>query len=129
VVAWRLGGRHHGVCEVVGERPGRSGRGCCGEPYPYRGAAGWVNGCGCNPADTVTLAHAPVVSVEDVRIAGVSLPDDAYVLIPPNRLVRCDGGAWPACQLLHQPDDADGVLVVDYTWGIETCIPFSYCHV
>jgi hypothetical protein len=66
----------------------------------------------------VTLGNAPIMSIEDVRIGGVPLSTDAYALIPPNRLVRRDGGRWPSCQLLQLPDDAADVLVVDYTWGV-----------
>lgn len=120
-VAWRLGGRQHGVCDTHGERPGRLNRAnrCSGLAQPARTPAGWVNtGCSCRPASVATLAHTPVVAVTDVRIGGESLDPTAYAVVAPNRLVRRDGGAWPACQLLDSHDDGDGVLVVDYTWGV-----------
>jgi hypothetical protein len=116
-VTWALAGRQHGVCALEGERPGRVRRAnrCA---RPYRNSSGnWVNGCACSPVDVVLLGQTPVVSIEEVRIGGEVLEVGGYELVGSNRLVRRDGGHWPACQLLHLPDGDPQVLEVDYTWG------------
>jgi hypothetical protein len=118
-VAWALGGRQHGICSVENERPGRVRHGYgCSRPGRVNGT--WTNSCVCAAASTVTLGHTPVVSIEDVRIGGASLVQGVdYELVRPNRLVRRDGGVWPADQLLHLDDGDLDVLVVDYTYGAE----------
>lgn len=106
-IAWALSGRRAGVCEITGERPGRLNDQCC-PSSPC--------GCGCPNPSTVWLAGAPVVSVDEVRIAGDVITD--FVLVAPNRLVRLTPERWPSCQLVNADPDDDDVLVVDYTWGI-----------
>ena len=116
-VAWTLAGRRHGSCQVTGERPARRrGRDRC-QPLTVAAWAAW-HGCTCNGPAEVALGHSPVTAVDDVRIGGVSLAAADYALVGSNRLVRRDGGRWPACQLLDLPDTSADVLVVDYTWGV-----------
>lgn len=118
-VAWALGGRRHGLCPVTGERPGRPRwRSCCLTRSAYRWNGEWRNGCSCKRLPIVQLAGDPVDSIQAVRIGGVVLDPSAYHQLSGNRLIRRDGGSWPACQLLDEPDDAEDVLVVDYTWGV-----------
>jgi hypothetical protein len=129
-VAWVLGGRRHGVCEITGERPGRVGQAtCCGRQqvaYPTSPGVGgsWMipscgcgSGCGCRDAATATLGCTPVHEITEIRIGGETLDPSAYTLVQPNTLIRRDGGLWPLCQQLGDDDDDPGVLVVDYTCG------------
>ena len=85
---------------------------------PYVSGGNWYNNgaCGC-PGDctcsrlcTATL-QGPVHEVVQVRVDGQVLPPDTWRLLTGDRLARVDGGCWPSCQDLAQPD-ADGFTVV-----------------
>lgn len=120
-IAWTLAGRRHGLCSVVGERPGRFNRTpCVTRTGGIVCTCCWTTstGCRCQPAPTVLVGNGFVRSIDDVRIGGVSLATDAYRLVKGRRLVRTDGKKWPACQLPQHDDDHEDVLVVDYTWGV-----------
>lgn len=110
-VGWALGGRQHGICTVTAERPVRENLRC---------RCIYACSCACRPAPTVLLGYGPVVAVSEVRIGGVVVPSTGYRLTGATKLQRVstDHMLWPACQAADEPDDAAGVLVVDYTWGV-----------
>ena len=132
---WAWSGRVFGVCEHT-IRP------CFRPPdrtSTYRGRDGgaglaywpglvdgrWTNGpCGCGTQDCTCTSKAdvplpgPVFSVLDVRVDGVSLPEDAYVVRNNRWLRRVDGDTWPQDQDLSALDDAAGAFAVTYMRGI-----------
>lgn len=127
-LGWTLSGRRYGVCAIEGERPGRVGdrrSGCVQQVASPGGsrclcACCGAGACGCPGVSQVIVGRVgPIVAVDEVRIAGEVLDPSAYALLDGRRLVRRDGGTWPACQLLGRDDDDEDVLVVDYRWGIE----------
>jgi hypothetical protein len=52
--------------------------------------------CSCSCAPTVLLT-GPVGRIDEVKVNGVVLPEDAYHVEDGNQLVRLDGEGWPAC--------------------------------
>jgi hypothetical protein len=54
------------------------------------------SGCDCSAVHSVLLI-GPVGRVDSVVVDGVELPQNAYRVENGTRLVRIDGGAWPAC--------------------------------
>jgi hypothetical protein len=53
-------------------------------------------GCSCSQTPTVRLA-GPVGRIDEVKIDGLVVPQNAYRVENGNRLVRTDGGTWPSC--------------------------------
>lgn len=53
-------------------------------------------GCDCGAVHSVQLV-GPVGRVDEVKVNGVVLPQNAYRVENGHRLVRIDGGTWPAC--------------------------------
>lgn len=81
----------------------------------YNNLCGCEGDCSCSRLCTVTLP-GPVHLVESVSIGCEVLPASAWRLITGDRVARVDGGCWPACQDLGQPD-ADG-FTVTYQRGV-----------
>lgn len=54
------------------------------------------NGCDCASVSSVLLI-GPVGRIDSIVINGVELPQNAYRVENGSRLVRTDGGQWPAC--------------------------------
>jgi hypothetical protein len=70
--------------------------------------------CSCTYVPTVNLP-GPVDSVTEVWIDGVQLDADAYRVDNHSKLIRVDGGDWPACQdMLSDPTvpGTDSFMVV-----------------
>lgn len=132
---WQASGQRYGLCEYT-IRPCR--RDCFGSGWPFWGgswwewtgqttwpqpilyAGNWYNltcggGCGdscsCFVLEEVYLP-SPVAAVTQVLIDGAVMPTGSYMLQDYRKLVRTDGGMWPACQDLSQPDTAEN------TWSI-----------
>ena len=92
---------------------------------PYVSASGaWVNSCGCGaPADcgcsmlSEVILPAPVGEIVEVWLDGAVLDADAYRVDNGNRLVRTDGGIWPACQNLAEDAHGDTAFSVTYYRG------------
>lgn len=127
---WRWTGQVYGLCEVT-VRPSR----VCPPGSTYRGVprSGWtpvliagqwrnigcgscLSLCGCDHVPTVVLPH-PVHQVHEVQIDGVILDPTAYRVDARRRLVRQDGGEWPAVQDLSRPAGDEGTWTVRFDWG------------
>lgn len=91
--------------------------------YPHIEDGRWVNsvcggsGCSCPSLSEIVLPGL-VASVASVTEDGVAL-DGTVWRLDGNRIVRLDGGRWPACQDMRLPEDAPGALVVRYIPGVE----------
>jgi hypothetical protein len=91
---------------------------------PYIGPSGaWINGCGCRAAECGCSALSEVVlpayagQIVEVWLNGEVLDPTAYRVDNGNRLVRTDGGSWPACQNLAQDAHGDEAFSVRYYTG------------
>ena len=92
---------------------------------PYIGADGlWRNGCGCTTSTACGCTglsevrlEGPVGRVVRVTIDGVQLDPTAYRIDNGDRLVRTDGGVWPASQDMALPPTEVGTFAVEYFRG------------
>lgn len=97
--------------------------GTIGMLNPYITGGRWVNGCGCRSggcgceALSEVILPGPVGSITEVWIDGAALPRGAYKVLNGNRLVRTDGGEWPACQSLALNDHDPEAFSVTYYRG------------
>lgn len=135
-ILYSLTGRRFGVCQLT-IRPCR--RNCFDTLWPFPGnwwmwgqwprplfyQGVWYNmtcgqcpgnTCSCNIIDEAYLP-APVASVDTVKVDGVTLPTSAYQLRDYRILQRIDGGKWPICNDLTQPDSATGTWSVTLSFG------------
>jgi hypothetical protein len=134
-VLYNLSGQQFGLCELT-VRPCR--RDCDGGPFNwgswwewggvwprpllYQGA--WYNltcgGC-AGTCSCVALSEAwlpgPVNTVTMVMLNGSPMPSGSYRVDDFRKLVRTDGGMWPICQDLTQPDTAADTWSVTFTYG------------
>lgn len=100
--------------------------------HPHINSQGnWVNSCGCAAGDcsctalSEVILPGPVGDVLEVLLDGAVLDPTAYRVDNGNRLVRTDGGIWPACQNMaaptvpadDAPDEALGTFEVTYYQG------------
>lgn len=133
---WTLSGRRWGPSCPLTIRPCR--RSCLDQApvTPQWGAAGpwlpyidstglWRNAsvCGCRSDCSCTelcevRLETPVYDIISVQVDGELLPEDAYRVDAPARLVRTDGGCWPECQDMAAPDGAEGTFAVTYRTGL-----------
>lgn len=97
--------------------------GIIGRWAPYISGGRWYNACGCTRSDDCSCSSlsevvlpGPVGGIESVTIDGEALPATAYRVDNGNRLVRIDGGVWPACQDMSLPS-GEGVFEVAYYRG------------
>lgn len=88
-------------------------------PFPYLYAGKWYNlGCGtCGDSCSCTelsevILPGNVVSILSIKMDGTPMVTGSYRVDNGNRLLRTDGGRWPVCQNMSQPDTAAG------TWSI-----------
>jgi len=86
-------------------------------PYLWNGS--WVNSCGCQTDCACTALEelvlpAPVGRIDSVLVDGQALPGTSYRLDNGNRLVRLDGGSWPACQDMALAPTEPGTMAVTY---------------
>lgn len=84
----------------------------------------WFNVCGCSgPSDCgcSTLSQVrlpgPIGEVIEVRLDGVVVTPSAYRVDNFDRLVRTDGGVWPACQDMAKDLTEEGTFAVKYVQG------------
>lgn len=134
-VVWALSGRRFGFCSTE-LRPCR--RACMDDgalaawsawswPYPslpvHDGGLWWNLSCGCDTAcgctalSSVRLPRGPVVSVDLVKVDGLSLPISGYRVDNWRDLVRLGGSQFPLCQDMLADDSALGTWSVSYTYG------------
>jgi hypothetical protein len=93
---------------------------------PYIGNGGqWLNACGCKSTDSCSCVTVQEVIlpkstgfIREVSIDGAVLDPSAYRVDNGNRLVRTDGGTWPACQDMNL-DGGEGTFIVIYQEGAE----------
>lgn len=89
---------------------------------PHLTGGNWVNSCGCGTGDcsctslSEVLLPGPVGDVVSVSVDGVTLDRADYRVDNGYRLVRTDGGVWPACQDMAATSGA-GVFEVTYYQG------------
>lgn len=91
------------------------------DTYPLPALIGgkWYNlGCGicgdvcsCTEMSEVILP-GDVVSIVSIKMDGTPMVTGAYRVDNGNRLLRTDGGRWPACQNMNLPDTQAG------TWSV-----------
>lgn len=135
-ILWRRSGRRYGLCTVT-LRPCK--RDCLpagpwlpmlGEvspswqwPFPALVAGAWMNiacgcrsGCSCTVVEEVRLPY-PVAEIVTVTVDGSVLPSSAYRVDDWRMLVRLDGGSWPRCNDLTQPDTEAGTWSVEASYG------------
>jgi hypothetical protein len=91
---------------IGGSRPLLSGCGCTPD-------GGW---CGCTGHSSVRLPNTPVVTVDEVLLDGVAVPETDYKIVDDAWVVRIDGGSWPCCQRPLASTE-HGTFEVTYTWG------------
>lgn len=128
---WSWTNRVFGACDVV-VRPCLSGCGGIGGretywgrgPYPQAGMATAFD-CACTGACRCALDGArsialpgPVVSIDQVLVDGVIVPDTAYRVAYGRYLVRTDGETWPGCQDLILEATETGTFEVQYSKGV-----------
>jgi len=91
---------------------------------PY-GGFGLVVGAGCSTCGSncscswlsEIVLPAPVNSVVEVKVDGVTVSGSAYRVDNNRYLVRTDGRNWPVCQNLAVPDTAVGSFSVRAQYG------------
>jgi hypothetical protein len=90
------GGYNISACGDVGSCSCGGGGGCSG---------------GCNPSEI--LLPGPIADVVEIAIDGQILPRSAYKIRSHNKLIRVDGGVWPAYNdLTRSPYDSPTPVVV-----------------
>jgi hypothetical protein len=93
---------------------------------PYISGGSWFNACGCSsPRDcscssiSEVLLPAEAGRIVSVILDGAVLDSTAYRVDNGNRLVRQDGGTWPSCQNMSEPETGiESVFAVTYYPGI-----------
>lgn len=93
-------------------------------PFPVLIGGRWFNlGCGtcgdscsCTELSEVILPDT-VVSIIEIKMDGTPMVTGAYRVDNGNRLLRTDGGTWPACQNMALPDTAAGTWSVTAQFG------------
>lgn len=123
-IAWQLGGRRWpGSCSDT-VMPGSCGtvRGLV-TPWPWRDGVTIVSlppvqrfgfGMCCAGHGWIDLGSYPIQSVDEVRIDGVALDPDLYLVLDWKWLVKADRGWWPCC---NNPSDTTPRIEVDFTFG------------
>lgn len=74
------------------------------------------NGCSCDSLSEVLLPGPAVVT--EVLVDGLPLPPSAWRLDNGRRLLRTDGGVFPACQDMRLDVDKPGTFAVRYVPGV-----------
>lgn len=86
--------------------------------YPSRALGGFVYPsmyrC-CSGPDVINL-QAPVASIEEIKIDGVTLPSTTYTF-DPFSVRRVDGLAWPIKQNPALPSTDPDTFAISYTFG------------
>lgn len=123
-VCFQLGGRRWpGVCDATVQVAGAGGGAV---PWPEGGMVSMRAGMSWGwwaPSGTTSMficggsslrLPGPVLSIDEIRVDGVALDADAYVIIEWSEVVRVDGGVWPAWGSLG---DTVPRLEIDYSYG------------
>lgn len=129
-VMWQATGQQFGLCTIT-IRPCRKECSTGWMGYRWYDAwprswyadivSGWIpltcgtcrTGCSCKQLSEALLP-APVYDVTEVKLDGQVMDPGGYRVDDNRFLVRVDGGLWPVCQDMTQPDTAVG------TWSV-TC--------
>lgn len=98
--------------------------GLVGYPWPALIGGQWFNlGCGtcgdscsCTEVSEVILPDS-AVSIIQVKLDGTPMVTGAYRVDNGNRLLRIDGGKWPACQNMNLADTQPGTWSVTAQFG------------
>lgn len=129
-ILWQGTQQRFGFCTTT-IRPCR--RSCYGDSWPFSNmwwefgtypqpvlyAGAWYNvtcgscpdTCSCGPLEE-TVLPVPVVRVIQVKLDGSIMPAGSYRMDDNRKLVRIDGGVWPACQDLALDDSQPN------TWSV-----------
>jgi hypothetical protein len=129
-VYWALSGRQFGECQVT-LRPcredcvpaGWSGPAWGGGPVPALIDGQWLNlvcgscagECSCSALSEFVLP-GPVARVVEIVVDGAVVPTGSYRVDDWRRVVRTDGGRWPACNDLSKPATEPG------TWQVTAAV-------
>lgn len=143
---WQAGGQRYGLCTLTvrpcreecfsGANPWMGGGWPGGEWYQWQGgmwprpllyAGAWFNiacgscpgSCNCGSQLSAVKLPPPIYSIIEIKIDGTVLPTGSYTVIDNQRVIRTDGGLWPQCQDLTQPDTADNTWSITFTDGEE----------
>lgn len=139
-VLWQKTAQRYGLCDLT-IRPCRQS---CGDGWPWDSWWQWGGGmwprpllyngmwfnitcgtcpgtCSCTALEQVELP-GPVNEVTEVKINGVVLAPTSYRLDDNRMLVRTDGGRWPHCQDMSQPDTEDDTWSITIVLGEEVPI-------
>lgn len=86
---------------------------------PYIRDGRWYNGCGCVTDCSCTMLSEVIMptavgAITEVRLDGMVMDPARYRVDNGNRLVRTDGGVWPACQDMASGTDRPGTFSVSY---------------
>lgn len=76
---------------------------------------GCVNACGCGTAAAQVTVPGPVARVNAIIVDGAALDPSAYRVDNYRHIVRQDGGRWPTC--VHMGDPDPGGWTIDYGHG------------
>jgi len=92
---------------------------CVREIWPCLSCGCTCNPCGCGIYDTIELtSDDPILSITEITINGVVVPDTSYRLDEDARIVRTDGVRWPTCNnlgLTADPGPGDELRVTYVT--------------
>jgi hypothetical protein len=92
---------------------------------PYISGGRWYNACGCidpnscscGPVSEVILPAQEVSGPIVVKINGGILDPSSYRVDNGNRLIRTDGGSWPLCQDMSEPESGAAPYVFTFEAG------------
>lgn len=127
---WAATGRRYGGCPVTVQPSRQVEAPPLYRTYPLLGLSGhagwhpyirdgaWFNppmGGGCSPSTCEVVLQGPVSGVTAVRLSGTTVDPSTYALMDGYRLVRTDGGCWPAC--VNYANQDPPAFEVDYLQG------------
>jgi hypothetical protein len=91
--------------------------GYSGGGWMFTSSGNFVPDGNCCDAPCVQLVGYPIVSIDQVRVDGVVLPQSAYHVDDWTYLCRDDGQVWPACQNTRLLPTQPGTWEVQYHFG------------
>lgn len=128
-VLYQLGGRRWpGVCDATVQVQNLNPWAL---PLPEGGSVGWrdpaywagggywapggmMAGFYWREQGAILTLPGPILSIKQIRLAGVVLDASAYRIVDWSEIVRVDGGVWPVMGLIT---DATPAIEIDYTFG------------
>lgn len=134
-ILWRESGQQFGLCTRT-VRPCRrdcfdgygwwqwTGQGPLYWPQPALIRGNWYNltcggcagSCSCTDVEEAMLP-GPVYAITQVLLFGEVMPTGSYRVDNDQMLTRTDGGVWPYCQDMTQPDDGADAWAVTAQFG------------